>query len=121
MINGNDGGVNITYDNGENWFFANTPPVGQFYAVTTDDDRPYNVYGGLQDNNVWYGPSNYTASVRWHSTGDYPYKSLVGGDGMQVQVDTRDNTTTYAGSQFGVYSRMNRRTRVYRRSVRPQH
>ncbi len=121
MINGNDGGCNITYDNGENWFFANTPPVGQYYAVTTDDDRPYNVYGGLQDNNVWYGPSTYVAGPGWQSSGDYPYKSLVGGDGMQVQVDTRDNTTTYAGSQFGAYSRMNRRTRGDRKSVRPTH
>ncbi|HWR33256.1 MAG TPA: hypothetical protein VN451_07015, partial [Chitinophagaceae bacterium] len=121
MINGNDGGCNITYDDGEHWFFANTPPVGQFYSVTTDDDRPYNVYGGLQDNNVWYGPSSYVAGPGWQSSGDYPYKSLVGGDGMQVQVDTRDNTTTYAGSQFGVYSRMNRKTRGDRRSVRPTH
>ncbi|MBI5856736.1 MAG: glycosyl hydrolase [Sphingobacteriales bacterium] len=121
MINGNDGGCNITYDNGENWFFANTPPVGQFYSVTTDDDRPYNIYGGLQDNNVWYGPSTYVAGPGWQSSGDYPYKSLVGGDGMQVQVDTRDNTTTYAGSQFGVYSRMNRKTKGDRKSVRPIH
>ncbi|HYC39146.1 MAG TPA: hypothetical protein VEB63_01560 [Chitinophagaceae bacterium] len=121
MINGNDGGANITYDDGENWFFANTPPVGQYYAVTTDDDKPYNVYGGLQDNNVWYGPSTYRPNIGWQSSGDYPYKSLVGGDGMQVQVDTRDNTTTYAGSQFGVYSRLNRRTRGDRKSVRPQH
>jgi photosystem II stability/assembly factor-like uncharacterized protein len=121
MINGNDGGTNITYDNGDHWFFANTPPVGQFYSVITDDDKPYNVYGGLQDNNVWYGPSTYTPNEGWQSSGDYPYKALVGGDGMQVQVDTRDNTTIYAGSQFGVYSRMNRKTRGDRRSVRPQH
>jgi photosystem II stability/assembly factor-like uncharacterized protein len=121
IINGNDGGCNITYDNGEHWFFANTPPVGQFYSVTTDDDKPYNVYGGLQDNNVWYGPSSYRANIGWQSSGDYPYKSLVGGDGMQVQVDTRDNTTTYAGSQFGVYSRQNRKTRGDRKSVRPTH
>ncbi len=45
----------------------------------------------------------------------------MGGDGMQVQVDTRDNATTYAGSQFGVYSRLNRRTRTDRKSVRPAH
>jgi len=57
----------------------------------------------------------------WQSAGNYPYKPLVGGDGMQVQVDTRDNTTTYAGSQFGVYSRLNRKTRGDRKSVRPQH
>jgi photosystem II stability/assembly factor-like uncharacterized protein len=121
MINGNDGGCNITYDDGEHWFFANTPPVGQYYAITTDDDKPYNVYGGLQDNNVWYGPSTNRENTGWHSSGDYAFKSLVGGDGMQVQVDTRDNTTTYAGSQFGFYSRLNRRTRSERRSVRPQH
>ncbi|MBS1631616.1 MAG: glycosyl hydrolase, partial [Bacteroidetes bacterium] len=58
IINGNDGGCNITYDNGEHWFFANTPSVGQYYAVVTDDEKPYNVYGGLQDNGVWYGPSS---------------------------------------------------------------
>ena len=121
MINGNDGGCNITYDNGDHWFFANTPPVGQYYSVVTDDDKPYNVYGGLQDNNVWYGPSTNQESPRWQSAGDYPYKALIGGDGMQVQVDTRDNTTTYAGSQFGAYSRLNRKTRGDRKSVRPQH
>ena len=121
IINGNDGGCNITYDDGEHWFFANTPAVGQFYSVVADDDKPYNVYGGLQDNNVWYGPSTFRENVGWQSSGDYPYKSLIGGDGMQVQVDTRDNTTTYAGSQFGVYSRLNRKTKGDRKSVRPQH
>lgn len=121
MINGNDGGCNITYDDGGHWFFANTPPVGQYYSVTTDNDKPYNVYGGLQDNNVWYGPSTNRDNVGWQSTGDYPFKPLVGGDGMQVQVDTRDNTTTYAGSQFGFYARLNRKTRGDRKSVRPQH
>lgn len=121
LINGNDGGCNISYDDGEHWFFANTPAVGQYYAVTTDDDRPYNVYGGLQDNNVWYGPSTNRDNPGWQSSGDYAFKPLVGGDGMQVQVDTRDNTTTYAGSQFGVYSRFNRKTRGDRKSVRPSH
>jgi len=121
IIDGNDGGCNITYDDGGHWFFANTAPVGQFYSVITDDDKPYNVYGGLQDNNVWYGPSTNRDNEGWQSSGDYPYKSLVGGDGMQVQVDTRDNTTAYAGSQFGVYSRLNRKTRSDRKSVRPFH
>jgi photosystem II stability/assembly factor-like uncharacterized protein len=121
MIIGNDGGCNITYDDGEHWFFANAPAVGQYYGIAVDNDRPYNVYGGLQDNNVWYGPSTNADNPGWQSSGDYPFKSLVGGDGMQVQVDTRDNTTTYAGSQFGVYSRLNRRTRTDRKSVRPSH
>lgn len=121
IIDGNDGGANITYDDGQNWFKCNTPPVGQYYSVTTDDARPYNVYGGLQDNNVWYGPSNHREDIGWIDNGEYPYKSLVGGDGMQVQVDTRDNTTTYAGSQFGNYVRMNRLTRSDRKAIRPVH
>jgi photosystem II stability/assembly factor-like uncharacterized protein len=111
FVIGTDGGCNITYDDGEHWFFANTPSVGQYYAVAVDNDKPYNVYGGLQDNNVWYGPSNNADDREWQSTGDYSFKPLVGGDGMQVQVDTRDNATTYAGSQFGFYSRLNRKTR----------
>ena len=121
FVIGTDGGCNITYDDGEHWFFANTPSVGQYYAVAVDNDKPYNVYGGLQDNNVWYGPSNNADDREWQSTGDYSFKPLVGGDGMQVQVDTRDNATTYAGSQFGFYSRLNRKTRGDRKSVRPYH
>jgi photosystem II stability/assembly factor-like uncharacterized protein len=121
FIIGTDGGCNITYDDGEHWFFANTPAVGQYYAITVDDDKPYNVYGGLQDNNVWYGPSNNRDNVGWQSTGDYPFKPLVGGDGMQVQVDTRDNATTYAGSQFGFYVRLNRKTQDDYKNVRPSH
>lgn len=108
LVNGNDGGVNITYDNGENWFKANTPAVGQYYAIAVDNAKPYNVYGGLQDNGVWWGPSTARNNSNWIATGDNPYKSIMGGDGMQVQVDSRDNLTTYTGFQFGNYSRLNR-------------
>jgi photosystem II stability/assembly factor-like uncharacterized protein len=105
IIAGNDGGINITYDEGNKWIKANNPPVGQFYTVTTDDAKPYNVYGGLQDNGTWYGPSNYTDNNSWHQDGEYAYKTIGGGDGMQVQVDTRDNKTMYTGYQFGYYER----------------
>lgn len=122
LINGNDGGVNITYDNGEHWFKANTPPLGQFYGITTDNAKPYNVYGGLQDNGVWYGPSTNKENSEWHASGDYPFKAIMGGDGMQVQVDTTDNETTYTGFQFGYYSRLNR-TKPFAtaKSIIPQH
>ncbi|MEZ4698944.1 MAG: glycosyl hydrolase [Rhodothermales bacterium] len=120
LLNGNDGGVNISFDDGKNWVNANTPAVGQFYAITVDDARPYNVYGGLQDNGVWVGPSTYEASLRWRMRGEYPYKSLLGGDGMQVQVDTRTNDIVYTGSQFGFYSRIERSTGK-RARLRPTH
>lgn len=121
LINGNDGGANISYDNGQNWFKANTPPVGQFYAITVDDAKPYNVYGGLQDNGSWWGPSTHKEDIGWIDNGQYPYKGINGGDGMQAQVDTRDNATVYSGSQFGVYSRYNKNQRGSQKFIRPQH
>jgi photosystem II stability/assembly factor-like uncharacterized protein len=122
IINGNDGGVNISYDDGATWFKANSPALGQYYAVTVDNARPYNVYGGMQDNGVWWGPSNNRESVNWHDTGDYPFKRIMGGDGMQVQVDTTDNLTTYTGFQFGNYSRLNRTNpRGTAKRITPRH
>lgn len=120
LINGNDGGVNITYDDGENWLKSNQPAVGQFYYINVDNQKPYNVYGGLQDNGVWFGPSTYTASKRWNSSGDYPYKGIGGGDGMQVQIDSRNNNIVYAGSQFGFYYRVDLETKE-RLRIYPKH
>jgi photosystem II stability/assembly factor-like uncharacterized protein len=124
LINGNDGGVNITYDDGENWFKANTPPVGQYYAITVDNAKPYNVYGGLQDNGVWYLPSA-TSRNSFANSGlgltDGVEKNIGGGDGMQVQVDGRDNLTTYYGSQFGNYARTNRLTKEGTKRITPRH
>ena len=120
LINGNDGGVNITYDDGDNWTKNNSPAVGQFYYINVDNQKPYNVYGGLQDNGVWFGPSTYSASKRWESNGNYPYKGIGGGDGMQVQIDSRNNNIVYSGSQFGFYSRQNLETGE-RISINPKH
>ncbi|MCH9661177.1 MAG: glycosyl hydrolase [Bacteroidetes bacterium] len=108
LIDGNDGGVNISYDDGENWIKCNTPAVGQFYAINVDNEKPYNVYGGLQDNGVWVGPHTNTETVRWHQSGQYPYESIMGGDGMQIEIDNRDSNIVYTGFQFGNYFRINR-------------
>ena len=106
IINGNDGGLCISYDDGAHWFLANTPPVGQLYALTTDNATPYNVYAGLQDNGVWYGSSKTKPdNVGWLASGHNSYTSINGGDGMQIQVDKRDNNTVYSGYQFGSYNR----------------
>lgn len=120
LITGNDGGVNTSFDDGSSWTKQNTIPVGQFYSVFADDDKKYNVYGGLQDNGVWTGPHTYEYSTRWQSRGKYPYKGIYGGDGMQVVVDTRDNNTVYTGFQFGNYARVNKTTGASKR-IKPSH
>lgn len=121
IINGNDGGTNISYDDGANWFKANTPAVGQYYNITVDDAKPYNVYGGLQDNGSWWGPSDNKENIGWTNNGQYTFRVINGGDGMQAQVDTRDNATVYSGSQFGFYGRYNKERRGLQKFLRPQH
>jgi len=120
LILGNDGGINISYDNGETWIKCNTPSLGQFYHVAVDMAEPYRVYGGLQDNGVWMGPKTNKENTEWHDSGDYPYKSIMGGDGMQVAIDTRDNATVYTGFQFGNYFRINTKT-GQRKGITPKH
>lgn len=116
----NDGGLNISYDDGESWFKANSPAVGQFYSVNVDMAKPYNVYGGLQDNGVWTAPSNASGSTEWFGSGQHPYRFLMGGDGMQVAIDTRDNATVYTGYQFGYYYRLNKNNPDDGKSVKPR-
>ena len=120
LINGNDGGVNISYDDGANWIKNNQPAVGQFYAINVDNEEPYNVYGGLQDNGVWVGPHTTNENPGWKQTGIYAYEFIMGGDGMQIQIDNRDSNIVYTGFQFGNYFRLNRAKdeQVY---IQPKH
>ena len=120
LINGNDGGVNISWDSGEHWIKCNSPAVGQFYTVEVDDAEPYQIYGGLQDNGTWVGPSNYRFSPGWLQNGRYPWESIGGGDGMQVEVDPRNPTVVITGSQFGWYNRIDRAADDYT-SIHPHH
>ena len=120
LINGNDGGVNITYDDGENWIKNNSTEVGQFYAINVDYQKPYNVYGGLQDNGVWMGPHNAPVNKRWNMTGQYPWKGILGGDGMEIQIDNRNPNIVFTGYQFGFYSRLDLDSGK-RKSIKPSH
>ena len=120
LINGNDGGVNISYDDGKNWIKNNSPTVGQFYAINVDNQEPYHVYGGLQDNGVWMGPHHADENSRWHQTGHYPWKMILGGDGMQVQIDSRNANVVYTGFQFGNYYRLHIENGE-RKYIQPKH
>ncbi|WP_299064546.1 glycosyl hydrolase [uncultured Polaribacter sp.] len=110
ILNGNDGGLNLSYDDGENWIKLNDPAVGQFYSVYADNQKNYKVYGGLQDNGVWVASNNARINKGWQQSGQNPYKSIMGGDGMQVQVDDRNPNIVYTGYQFGNYSRIDTET-----------
>lgn len=120
LVNGNDGGLNLSYDDGNTWQKLNAPAVGQFYSINVDNEKPYNVYGGLQDNGVWVGAVNYEFSLGWQQSGEYPYKSIMGGDGMQIQIDNRNKDIVYTGYQFGNYFRIDRSKNDYK-YITPQH
>ncbi len=98
MINGNDGGLNISYDGGENWLFAENIPVGQFYHVDVDMSIPYRVLGGMQDNGSWVGPS-----AVWKAGGirNSDWQEIYFGDGFDVAVRPDNGRYAYAMSQGG--------------------
>ncbi|XLS27973.1 WD40/YVTN/BNR-like repeat-containing protein [Flavobacteriaceae bacterium M23B6Z8] len=107
MIDGNDGGMNITYDGGESWRFIGNLPVAQFYHISTDNEFPYNVYGGMQDNGSWRGPA-----YVWRAQGirnDY-WQEIAFGDGFDVVPDLDDSRYGYAMSQQGFVSRYDWKT-----------
>ncbi|MDQ2978442.1 MAG: glycosyl hydrolase [Acidobacteriota bacterium] len=112
---GNDGGVNVSYDGGETWTKLNNVPVGQFTTIAVDDAEPYNIVGGLQDNGVMRGPSNYRAG----KTDPQAWKSIWGGDGSCVAIDPKDNNIVYAAGQFGSSGRINVKTGE-RQRIRPR-
>jgi photosystem II stability/assembly factor-like uncharacterized protein len=115
LLIGNDGGIDVSYDQGATWEEISTMPTGQFYAISADMRKPYYVCGGLQDNGSWCGPSavrNNTGSLitDWYRIG--------GGDGFYTQNDPSDWTIGYSESQDGNTNRYNLRTGATQ-SIRP--
>lgn len=110
FIIGGDGGLGITYDHGKSWYFPETIPVAQFYHVGVDNDVPYNVYGGMQDNGNWSGPA-YT----WKRGGirTLYWQYLVGGDGFDISPDLDNTRFGYGSSQNGNLYRYDKLTGYY--------
>jgi len=117
IIDGNDGGLNISRDMGKSWHFIDNIPVGQFYHVNVDMDQPYNVYGGLQDNGSWAGPG-----YLWRDDGirNYYWQPVMFGDGFDVVPDPDNNRYGYAMSQQGNLGRYDRQT-GYVKTIKPTH
>ncbi|MBK6723882.1 MAG: hypothetical protein IPG58_11660 [Acidobacteria bacterium] len=107
VIQGNDGGINISFDRGRTWDYSNTVPLGMFYEVGADNSLPYKVCGGLQDNNTWCGPSM-TTNPQGISNSDW--YTVGGGDGFFAQPHPTDPDIVYGESQDGNLFRRNVRT-----------
>jgi photosystem II stability/assembly factor-like uncharacterized protein len=97
VIKLDDGGIGISYDRGLKFLYVSSLPVSQYYRVSVDNAHPYNVYGGLQDNGCWRGPS-----ASWTSNGilNEHWTRLCGGDGFFVVPDPEDPTMVFSASQF---------------------
>jgi len=104
MLTGSDGGIYWSYDRGRTWDFVNTIPLAQFYEITCDNQKPYYVYGGLQDNGSWCGPS---ATLTPQGPTNAHWMNFNGGDGFYVQVDPTDHHIIYTESQNGAVERQN--------------
>jgi photosystem II stability/assembly factor-like uncharacterized protein len=116
MLLGSDGGIHVSYDRGRSWDFVNTVPLAQFYEVALDDQRPYHVYGGLQDNGSWEAPSR--TFFRQGISND-EWLRVGGGDGFYCVPDPSDADVVYIESQDGNVSRLHRAS-GQRRIIRPE-
>lgn len=107
LMNGNDGGLDVSWDQGRTWISVKTMPVGTFYAVSYDMRRPYWVCGGLQDNGSWCAPSHTRSNVGILNS---DWFRIGGGDGFYTAQDPTDPWIVYAESQNGNTNRLDLRT-----------
>ena len=117
ILDGHDGGLTYTRDRGKNWHFVESLPLTQFYHVRVDNDIPYNIYGGAQDNGSWRGPSQ-----SWFRGGirNFYWQRLSTGDGFDMAPDPRDNRYGWSMGQGGNLNYYDRETGLMNK-VRPVH
>ncbi len=114
VIGGDDGGLWLSWDGGSKWLKENNLPISQFYHVSVDNQDPYQVYGGLQDNSSWVGDSAYPGGItnaRW--------TNLCNSDGFWIYVDPTDPNAVYCEAQGGFINRVDRKT-MAARDIQPK-
>ena len=116
MLVGSDGGIHLSYDRGRSWDFVNTVPLAQFYEVALDNQRPYHVYGGLQDNGSWSAPSR---TLYRQGIANDEWVRVGGGDGFYTVPDPTDADIVYVETQDGNLQRLHRAS-GQRRLIRPE-
>lgn len=106
MINGNDGGANVSKNGGKTWSTQRNQPTAEFYRVTVDDQFPYRVYGAQQDNSTIsvpsWNPGGLTPKQHWYGVG--------GGESGHIAVKPQNPNIIYAGNYIGTITRLNRKT-----------
>jgi len=117
LIDGNDGGLNISRDRGRTWRFVENLPLAQFYHINHDYQIPYNVYGGMQDNGSWRGPSRV---ARWGGIRNSYWDELFFGDGFDVVPDLTDANKAFAMYQGGNVAHIDFKTGVTK-GIKPTH
>jgi len=107
VIKLDDGGIGISFDRGLKFLYVQNLPVSQYYRVAVDNERPYNIYGGLQDNGCWKGPS-----ASWTTNGilNEHWSRLCGGDGFFTVPDASNPRVVFSASQFLGLGRTDTRT-----------
>ena len=107
VITGCDGGIHWSYDSGRTWDFINTIAIGQYYEIGLDDEKPYQICGGLQDNGSWCGPS---MSLTRDGITNADWTLMPGGDGFYAEIDNVEPWIVYTESQDGHISRRDAHT-----------
>ena len=117
LLLGNDGGFYVSHNFGDTWDFSPNLPLSQFYAVGIDMQEPFfGIYGGLQDNSTWGGPSATRNSI---GVVNADWFRMQGGDGFYAAIDPNDHNIAFVESQNGNLVRFNGRTGE-RKSIRPR-
>ncbi|PYJ36721.1 MAG: sialidase [Verrucomicrobia bacterium] len=111
---GDDGGMWYSYNGGSKWWKGQNLSVSQFYHVSVDDNDPYRVYGGLQDNSSWVGESQYPGGIT-----NSQWENMYNGDGFWMFPDPADPDYIYAEYQGGEIGRVNRYTHEAR-NIKPR-
>lgn len=114
ILLGSDAGIFISYDGGKTCDHHYNLPLGEIYAVGVDMEDPYNIYAGLQDHEIWKGPSNSAAGTITL----FDWTALGSGDGMFTQVDPTDSRWLYTTMQYGGHSRVDQKL-GYQTSIMP--
>jgi len=107
LIDGNDGGIDITYDGGKTWLPIQHMVLAEVYQIGFDRRSPYYVYCGLQDNGLWSGPSR---TLHYSGITNEDWYPVGGGDGFYAQVDPTDDNIIYGNSQVNGMYRYDLRT-----------